>query len=374
MKIGVIGGGQLGRMLALAGTPLGMNFAFLDPAPDACAQALGEHIRADYGDLDHLRQLADEVDLVTFEFESVPAETVAFLSQFVPVYPSAEALRIARDRWFEKSLFKDLGIPTPDFADIQSQADLDAAVASIGLPAVMKTRTLGYDGKGQKVLRKAADVTGAFAELGSVPCLLEGFVPFSGEVSLIAVRARDGETRFYPLVHNTHVNGVLNLSIASTQHPLQKLAEDYVGRVLKALDYVGVLAFEFFEVDGGLKANEIAPRVHNSGHWTIEGAECSQFENHLRAVAGLPLGSTRLLSPVVMLNLLGDMWPAEITLPDWAPLFEDGEAFLHLYGKRRAIGRRKMGHANFLGATTEDCLKRAEAMKAKWLANGRSGS
>ena len=199
MKIGVIGGGQLGRMMALAGTPLGMNFAFLDPAPDACAQALGEHIRADYGDQDHLRQLADEVDLVTFEFESVPAETVAFLSQFVPVYPSAEALRIARDRWFEKSMFRELGIPTPEFADIQSQADLDAAVASIGLPAVMKTRTLGYDGKGQKVLRKAEDVTGAFAELGSVPCILEGFVPFTGEVSLIAVRARDGETRFYPI-------------------------------------------------------------------------------------------------------------------------------------------------------------------------------
>ena len=189
MKIGVIGGGQLGRMMALAGTPLGMNFAFLDPAPDACAQALGEHIRADYGDQDHLRQLADEVDLVTFEFESVPAETVAFLSQFVPVYPCAESLRIARDRWFEKSMFKDLGIPTPEFADIQSQADLDAAAASIGLPAVLKTRTLGYDGKGQKVLRQPEDVVGAFAELGSVPCILEGFVPFTGEVSLVAVRA-----------------------------------------------------------------------------------------------------------------------------------------------------------------------------------------
>ena len=164
MKIGVIGGGQLGRMLALAGTPLGMNFAFLDPAPDACAASLGEHIRADYGDQEHLRQLADEVDLVTFEFESVPAETVAFLSQFVPVYPNAESLRIARDRWFEKSMFKDLGIPTPDFADVQSQADLDAAAAAIGLPAVLKTRTLGYDGKGQKVLRQPADVQGAFAE------------------------------------------------------------------------------------------------------------------------------------------------------------------------------------------------------------------
>ena len=219
MKIGVIGGGQLGRMLALAGTPLGMSFAFLDPAPDACSQALGEHLRGDYNDHEHLRRLADDVDLVTFEFESVPAETVAFLSQFVPVYPSAEALRIARDRWFEKSMFKDLGIPTPDFADIQSQADLDAAVAAIGLPAVMKTRTLGYDGKGQKVLRKPEDVVGAFAELGSVPCILEGFVPFTGEVSLVAVRARDGETRFYPLVHNRHDSGVLALSIASTEHP-----------------------------------------------------------------------------------------------------------------------------------------------------------
>ncbi|MDG9928091.1 MULTISPECIES: 5-(carboxyamino)imidazole ribonucleotide synthase [unclassified Pseudomonas] len=337
MKIGVIGGGQLGRMMALAGTPLGMQFAFLDPAPDACAQALGEHIRADYGDQDHLRQLADEVDLVTFEFESVPAETVAFLSQFVPVYPGAEALRIARDRWFEKSMFKDLGIPTPAFADIQSQADLDAAVAAIGLPAVLKTRTLGYDGKGQKVLRQPADAAGAFAELGSVPCILEGFVPFTGEVSLVAVRARDGETRFYPLVHNRHDGGVLALSIASTDHPLQALAEDYVGRVLQKLDYVGVLAFEFFEVDGGLKANEIAPRVHNSGHWTIEGAECSQFENHLRAVAGLPLGSTAKVGESAMLNFLG-------SVPDVAKVAAVADCHLHHYGKAFKAGR-KVGHA-----------------------------
>lgn len=337
MKIGVIGGGQLGRMLALAGTPLGMSFAFLDPAPDACAQALGEHIRADYDDKDHLRRLADEVDLVTFEFESVPAETVAFLSQFVPVYPSAESLRIARDRWFEKSMFKDLGIPTPKFADIQSQADLDAAVASIGLPAVLKTRTLGYDGKGQKLLRKPADVSNAFAELGSVPCILEGFVSFTGEVSLIAVRGRDGETCFYPLVHNSHESGILRLSVASSNHPLQALAEDYVGRVLKQLDYVGVLAFEFFEVDGGLKANEIAPRVHNSGHWTIEGAECSQFENHLRAVAGLPLGSTAKLGESAMLNFIGEVPPVEKVIA-----IED--CHLHHYGKAFKVGR-KVGHA-----------------------------
>jgi len=337
MKIGVIGGGQLGRMLALAGTPLGMNFAFLDPAPDACAAALGEHLRADYGDQGHLRQLADEVDLVTFEFESVPAETVAFLSQFVPVYPSADALRIARDRWFEKSMFKDLGIPTPEFADIQSQADLDAAAASIGLPAVLKTRTLGYDGKGQKVLRKQSDVSSAFAELGSVPCILEGFVPFSGEVSLIAVRARDGETCFYPLVHNTHEDGILRLSVASSNHPLQSLAEDYAGRVLTELEYVGVLAFEFFEVDGGLKANEIAPRVHNSGHWTIEGAECSQFENHLRAVTGLPLGSTAKLGESAMLNFIGEVPPV-------AKVIAVEDCHLHHYGKAFKVGR-KVGHA-----------------------------
>ncbi len=337
MKIGVIGGGQLGRMLALAGTPLGMNFAFLDPAPDACAQALGEHIRADYSDQNHLRQLADEVDLVTFEFESVPAETVAFLSQFVPVYPSAESLRIARDRWFEKSMFRELGIPTPEFANILSQADLNDAVATIGLPAVLKTRTLGYDGKGQKVLRQPEDVTDAFAELGSVPCILEGFVPFSGEVSLVAVRGREGETRFYPLVHNTHEAGILRLSVASSAHPLQSLAEDYVRRVLEKLNYVGVLAFEFFEVDGGLKANEIAPRVHNSGHWTIEGAECSQFENHLRAVAGLPLGSTAKVGESAMLNFIG-------SVPDVSAVIAVEDCHLHHYGKAFKAGR-KVGHA-----------------------------
>jgi 5-(carboxyamino)imidazole ribonucleotide synthase len=342
MKIGVIGGGQLGRMLALAGTPLGMNFVFLDPAPDACAGALGEHMCADFSDQAQLRQLAEQVDLVTFEFESVPAETVAFLAQFVPVYPAANALRIARDRWLEKSLFQTLDIPTPAFADVQSQAELDAAVATIGLPAVLKTRTLGYDGKGQKLLRKARHVTGAFAELGSVPCILEAFVPFSGEVSLIAVRGRDGETRFYPLIHNSHDHGVLHLSVASSAHPLQALAEDYVGRVLSELDYVGVLAFEFFEVDGGLKANEIAPRVHNSGHWTIEGAECSQFENHLRAVTGLPLGSTAKLGESAMLNFIG-------RVPPLAQVIAIQDCHAHHYGKVFKKGR-KVGHATLRSA------------------------
>lgn len=357
MKIGVIGGGQLGRMLALAGIPLDMDFVFLDPAPDACSATLGGHIQAGYSDQTALRQLADGVDLLTFEFESVPAETVAFLEQFVPVYPSAAALRIARDRWFEKSLFRELDIPTPSFANVLSQHELEQAVDSIGLPAVLKTRTLGYDGKGQKVLRRPADVEGAFAELGSVPCLLEGFVPFSGEVSLVAVRARSGETRFYPLVHNTHVDGILHLSIASQAHPLQAQAEDYVSRVLKHLDYVGVLAFEFFEVAGGLKANEIAPRVHNSGHWTIEGALCSQFENHLRAIAGLPLGSTARRCESAMLNFIGSVPPVE-----QVAAIED--CHLHHYGKAFKAGR-KVGHATLCSpdrATLEQRIAEVRAL------------
>lgn len=352
MKVGVIGAGQLGRMLALAGTPLNMEFAFLDPATDACAAPLGKHIIANYDDKAALEQLAKQVDLVTFEFESVPAETVAFLAQFVPVYPSAESLRIARDRWFEKSMFREQGIPTTEFANVLSPADLQQAVAQIGLPAILKTRTLGYDGKGQKVLRTPQDVEQAFAELGNVPCILEGFVEFTGEVSLIAVRTRAGDVRCYPLVHNTHHNGILHLSIASHDHPSQALAEDYAARVLNALDYVGVLAFEFFEVEGGLKANEIAPRVHNSGHWTIEGAECSQFENHLRAVAGLPLGATDKIagSHSAMLNCIGSVPASEAVLAE-------PDAHLHHYGKAFKAGR-KVGHISLRCQTKADLLNK----------------
>lgn len=357
MKIGVIGGGQLGRMLALAGHPLGMQFVFLDPAPDACASVLGEHLCADYSDKDHLRMLADECDVVTFEFENAPADSIAFLSQFVPVYPPALALHTARDRWLEKNLFRELQIPTPNFANIESQTDLDNAVKTLGLPAILKTRQLGYDGKGQKVLRDASDIAGAYAALGNVPCLLEGFVNFSGEVSLIAVRGRSGETRFYPLVHNTHRDGILRLSVASTNHPLQTLAENYAKRTLDKLDYVGVLAFEFFEVDGGLTANEIAPRVHNSGHWTIEGAECSQFENHLRAVAGLPLGSTAKVDESAMVNFIG-------SIPSLEQLAALEYCHPHIYGKAFKPGR-KVGHATLRCTdheTLEDSICELEAL------------
>jgi len=356
MKIGVIGGGQLGRMLALAGTPLGMQFVFLDPAQDACAAALGAHICADYHDHEHLSQLADQVDLVTFEFESVPADTVAFLSQYVPVYPGADSLRIARDRLLEKSMFQQLDIPVAPFAAVDSQQDLDAAVETIGLPAVLKTRTLGYDGKGQKVLRSAADVEGAFAELGAVPCILEAFVSFTGEVSLIAVRSRDGAVRCYPLVHNTHEQGILRLSVPGDQHPLQALAESYAGAVLQHLDYVGVLTFEFFEVEGGLKANEIAPRVHNSGHWTIEGAECSQFENHLRAITGLPLGSTAKTGESAMVNFIG-------SVPAVEQLAAIEDCHIHHYGKAFKAGR-KVGHATIRSSNHERLQQQLKKLQA----------
>jgi len=337
MKIGVIGGGQLGRMLALAGHPLGLDFVFLDPAADSCAAAVGEHVRAAYDDAEALRKFEAQVDLVTFEFENAPPETIAHLAQYVAVYPCANALRTARDRLLEKNLFRELGIATPAFANIESQAELEAAIKTIGLPAVLNTRQLGYDGKGQKVLRNEADIAGSFSALGNFPCLLEGFVQFSGEVSLISVRSRSGEMRFYPLVHNTHRDGILRLSVASSNHPLQSLAEEYAKRVIEKLNYVGVIAFEFFEIDGGLMANEIAPRVHNSGHWTIEGAECSQFENHLRAIAGLPLGSTEKVGVSAMVNFIGSIPPREQVLAI------DG-CHLHDYNKAFKPGR-KVGHA-----------------------------
>lgn len=274
----------------------------------------------------------------------------------MPVYPNAEALRIARDRLNEKTMFRELGIPVTEFANIESQRDLDDAVANLGLPGILKTRTMGYDGKGQKVLRTPADVVGAYAELGSVPCLLESFVNFTGEVSMIAVRGRNGELACYPLAHNTHKDGILVLSVANDQHPLQGLAEDYARKVLEQLDYVGALGFEFFEVDGGLMANEIAPRVHNSGHWTIEGAECSQFENHLRAIAGLPLGNTALVGRSAMVNCIGSM-------PSSQQLLSLADVHVHDYGKAAKPGR-KVGHVTVRSKNDEQLQQAVSAVQA----------
>lgn len=355
MRIGVIGGGQLGRMLAEAGAGFDARFVFLDPSDSACAAVHGRHVQADWDDTAALEQLLAHSDVITFEFENVSSDVVAMLAEQRPAYPPARALATARDRWSEKSLFQSLDIPLPPVAKIDSQADLDAAVVEIGLPAVLKTRTLGYDGKGQKVLRQTGDVTGAFTELGSVPLVLEGFVDFDHEVSVIAVRGRDGETRVWPLVRNEHRQGMLHRSVPQVDHPLQAQAEDYANRVLAELDYVGVMAFEFFVQGETLLANEIAPRVHNSGHWTIEGAETSQFENHLRAVCGLPLGSTARLAPCAMLNVIG-------ALPERDAVLAIPGTRWHDYGKAPRPGR-KIGHITVLAASEAQLQERATAVE-----------
>ncbi|GAB4188363.1 MAG: 5-(carboxyamino)imidazole ribonucleotide synthase [Roseiflexaceae bacterium] len=341
--IGILGGGQLGRMLALAGYPLGLRFRVLEPAAGPPAAPLAEHHAAPYDNPAALERFATGLEAVTYEFENVPVQAARLLEGFAPVFPPPRALEVAQDRLSEKQCFQRLGIPTPPFAPVESRAELDAALAQIGLPAVLKTRRLGYDGKGQAVLRTPADVEPAWAALGGTPLILEGFVGFRRELSVLAVRGRDGATVCYPLVENEHRTGILRRSLApapALDPALQARAEDYAGRVLDELGYVGVLAIELFEVADGdgsaLLANEMAPRVHNSGHWTIEGAETSQFENHLRAVLGLPLGSTAPRGHVAMLNLVGG-------IPEPAALLALPGVHLHLYDKEPRP-RRKVGH------------------------------
>ena len=337
MIVGIIGGGQLARMLALASHPLGVRCLFLDPAPDACARSVGTLILGDYDDPRLLDQIAAKADVVTYEFENVPASSLQYLAHRMAVRPAVEAIQLARDRWHEKRLFTELGIPAPSFAAVDSLEDLQAAVETIGLPAVLKTRTLGYDGKGQQILRAATDLAGAFAALGGVPLILEAWVPFEREVSVIAVRGLKGETRFYPLSENLHKGGVLVQSMSRDKDPMTALAQDYAGRLLDRLQYAGVLALELFQVGDTLLANEMAPRVHNSGHWTIEGAETSQFENHMRAILGLPLGGTQALGRSAMVNFVGH-------LPDPAQVLSVPGAHLHVYDKEPRPGR-KLGHA-----------------------------
>ena len=350
--VGILGGGQLARMLALSGAPLGLRFLVLDTVSDACAAQYTPSMQADWRDEAALAAFAQQVDVATFDFENVPAESAQWLAQRVPVFPSARALAVAQDRLAEKSLFRELGIGVPEFADIASRADLDAAIARMGAPAILKTRRLGYDGKGQFRIRTRADVDAAWDALGaqapSVGLILEGFVPFERELSVIAVRARDGEFRTWPLTENWHEQGVLSASLAPAQASasLAQAAIDYARRVAEALDYVGVFALELFLRDGRLLANEMAPRVHNSGHWSIEGAETSQFENHLRAVLGLPLGDTRMLGHACMLNWIGELPPAQ-------PVLADPCGHWHDYGKSARPGR-KVGHATFRADTTAE--------------------
>lgn len=354
MKVGIVGGGQLARMLALAGYPLGLQFQVLDPAADAGAGQVAALLQGHYDDESRLEQLASGVEVVTFDFENVPAAAGRLLERRIAVYPPAEALAVAQDRLCEKTLFWELGIPTPVFATIDSLEELRGAVLWVELPAMLKTRRLGYDGKGQRLLRAPEDLEPAWRALGGVPLILEGFVPFEREVSVLAARGRTGETVFYPLVENHHRDGILRLSRAPCRAPnLETEGWDYARRLLDRLNYVGLLAIEFFVRDGRLIANEMAPRVHNSGHWTLEGAETSQFENHLRAILGLPLGSTAPIGHSAMLNCIG-------TLPERAAVLAESGAHYHAYGKAPRPGR-KVGHITLRAddpETLADGLKR----------------
>jgi 5-(carboxyamino)imidazole ribonucleotide synthase len=366
VTIGILGGGQLGYMLALAGYPLGLHFRFFDPSPEAPVGRIAARVTADFGDESALEKFANGLELVTYEFENVPVDAVRFLAERVPVLPSAKALEVAQDRINEKTMFRELGIPTTEFEPVGGRDDLDAAVKKIGLPAILKTCRLGYDGKGQWHLRTAEDVARAKSELpgvqtssNGIPYILEKFVPFTRELSVIAVRARTGETAVYPLVENHHRGGILRLSIAPAPHldpSIQRSAEQAARAVFDELEYVGVLAIEFFEQAGKLLANEMAPRVHNSGHWTIEGALTSQFENHLRAVVGLPLGSTLPIGCSAMLNLIGET-------PDAAEVLAVRDAHLHLYGKSPRAGR-KLGHVTLRASSSEQLASRLSELSS----------
>lgn len=333
MIVGILGAGQLARMIALAGIPLGLDFIFLDPSADSCANKLGEHLLGDYSDPILLAQLAERADVVTYEFENVPAEVAEFLAAHTLVYPSPNALAIAQDRLVEKSFFQRLDIPTPTYAPVDSLESLKHALDKLGYPAILKSRTQGYDGKGQSLLKSVDDLNSAWELLQGVPSVVEAFVPFNREVSIIAVRNVSGAIVFYPLSENLHRGGILRVSECQDNDPMQKQAEIYVSRLLEELNYVGVLALELFEIDGNLLANEFAPRVHNSGHWTIEGAETSQFENHLRAILDLSLGATMPIDKSAMVNFIGG-------LPKTEDILEIPHAHLHLYGKCPRKGRK----------------------------------
>ena len=339
VRVGCLGGGQLGRMLALAGEPLGLSFTFLEPQPDSSAGQVGSQLLGAYDDPARLRELAEGSDLVTFEFESVPERSAGELARRCPVFPPPRALAVAQDRLREKEIFARLGIPCAPYHPVNGPADLLPALEAVPPPSRLKTRTLGYDGHGQVKVDDLDSLRSALDAVHSVPSILEQEQRFSRELSIVGVRSSTGELAFYPLTENHHEGSVLRLSIAPAPRvgpALQRRAEEICAAVMEELEYVGVIAIELFDQEAELVANEIAPRVHNSGHWTIEGAVTSQFENHLRAGLGWPLGGTSARGRSVMLNILGE-------LPPTPSVLEVPGSHLHLYGKEPRAGR-KLGH------------------------------
>ncbi len=354
--VAVLGGGQLGRMLGLAGIPMGMRFRFLDPSPQAGAAAVGELVVGALDDLDAVAATIKGADAVTYEWEGVPAASIEHVVHLgVPVAPNGTALAASQDRLAEKQLFASLGIATAPYATVDTRAELDEAFSGLGAPAILKTRQGGYDGKGQARLASSADLDDAWARLAGAPLILEGFVAFDRELSVLACRARDGSVACWPLVENTHRDGILDRTVAPAPRldaATQDSGEHIARTLLEALDYVGVVCVELFQLGDTLIANEFAPRVHNSGHWTIEGADTSQFENHLRALLDLPLGSTRPRGASTMLNCIG-------ALPDAQHVLAVPGAHLHDYAKAPRAGR-KVGHIT-ITASGPDARDRAVA-------------
>lgn len=350
--IGVVGGGQLGRYFVIAARQLGYHCCVLDPDASAPAMQLASRaIVGQYDDEAALKQLAEACDAVTIEFENVPATSLEILAATTRIAPSAAVVKIAQDRHLEKQTAIKHGLQPVPYAQLLQASDIDAALKSVSLPAIIKSSRLGYDGKGQATCHTADEVQAAFASLNGVPCVLEQRIDLQSEISVVLARGFDGKSICFPVAQNVHVNGVLHTSTvpATVDDSLQSKACELATKFADGLDYVGVLAVEFFvDQTGQLLFNEMAPRPHNSGHYTLDATATSQFEQQLRALCALPLGSTRLLSPVTMLNVLGDSWADGD--PDWRGLFGQDEARLHLYGKSDARPGRKMGHVNFLAS------------------------
>jgi len=366
MTIGIVGAGQLGRMMALAGYPLGFDFLFLDRDAQTPGGQVGPILKGALDDRNLLGQLSQRCEVLTFDWENIPVEALEGLPGKARIAPPLRALAAAQDRLSEKRTFDLLGIATTRYAAVDSRQSLELAVKTIGLPGVLKTRRMGYDGKGQFVLRQPADLDRAWEALGKAPLLYENLVPFDAEISIIAVRGAGGEISFYPLNLNVHRDGILRLTRAPYGNAaLIRQAQRAARRVLEHFNYVGVLTVEFFVKRGKLVANEMAPRVHNSGHWTIEGAETSQFENHVRAIAGLPLGSTKARGHSAMINLVGEM-------PTRDALLAQAGLHWHDYGKSPRPGR-KLGHVTICDNTTKSRNRRALKVlatvdRATWLA------
>ena len=357
-KVGILGGGQLGRMLAHAGVGLNIATRVWEKHESCPAGLTSEVIAGAFESQDLIDPFIKGCDALTLEFENIPLVTLQQLEQIMPLFPPSKAVACAQDRLKEKQLFSRLGIPVGPYAAIDAKQDLHAAADKVGFPAVLKTRHSGYDGKGQRVIKQASELNQAFEDLSPMPLILEAFIPFERELSVIAVRSQSGETQFYNAVENLHKQGILiesrPLKTRSTQE--QSTLEEYASLILNELNYVGCLVIEFMQKDGKLFANEMAPRVHNSGHWTIEGAVCSQFENHLRAILDLPLGSTQCRGPVVMFNLISEM-------PEKTELLKIPNARLHDYGKEPRPGR-KLGHVTLLAEDVELLGKEESKLKS----------